>query len=413
LIKTNEKFGSFDELKAKAMSMFRLTDPSVTDKDVFVMGKYDGSSLVVFYRNGNPYMIVSRGNDVSGISQWSKFLGLVPHNIDPNITEVYGELVVPISKGNRSQANGYMNAIEFTPGSAELKIFGCAGKTAEARFEFMRSHVYEITGSVMEMLMATGQMNDIPFDGCCIYCSKTHQLFINKIYFTESQTTQVIGYEKTFSDKTGTWSAVLRLNPVKLNGTNVKKVKAGPYKKIINDGLGVGATVKMIKSGNVIPKVDKVLVQSNNFEELLKCDCCKEVMVPLGSDIICSNPQCKNTVNWMLRRIASVYLGDDVTTLMIGQDKFGMEEVANYIKTHGKKDNNEVGIDDISYIITSPRFTGIEPGRKAEIDNEIKRCQSLTEKAEKFKDYLKSGLQKDHHYYVMKTIKYIADYLGL
>lgn len=94
----------------------------------------------------------------------------------------------------------------------------------------------------------------------------------------------------------GNVTPVLEFDPVKLAGTFVSKCTAHNVGIILNKKIGVGAKVKIIKSGKIIPKVIDVVQESNNVTYPKICPSCGEPLELVenndSTDLVCRNPNC-------------------------------------------------------------------------------------------------------------------------
>jgi DNA ligase (NAD+) len=72
--------------------------------------------------------------------------------------------------------------------------------------------------------------------------------------FEQSAETEVIGITWNIS-KQGYLKPILHVNPVKLDGVTVSNVTGNNARYVKDNGIGVGAIVKIVRSGMVIPKV--------------------------------------------------------------------------------------------------------------------------------------------------------------
>lgn len=90
---------------------------------------------------------------------------------------------------------------------------------------------------------------------------------------------------------------VLNVETVEIDGTNVSNVSASNYSLLKAAGLGIGAKVMVIKSGEIIPKVAEVLVPSIIGLDLPNCPACGfgAVISDSGVDALCKNPECEGT----------------------------------------------------------------------------------------------------------------------
>lgn len=78
------------------------------------------------------------------------------------------------------------------------------------------------------------------------------------ISFVESKITKVTGITWNIS-KQGLLKPVLQVEPINLDGVTVSNVTGNNAKFIKENGLGIGAEVRIIRSGMVIPKIVEVL----------------------------------------------------------------------------------------------------------------------------------------------------------
>lgn len=72
--------------------------------------------------------------------------------------------------------------------------------------------------------------------------------------------------------KTGVYSPVVVFDPVEISGSVIKRVSGHNLKFLIRDGVGIGSVVEVIKSGQVIPHICKVIKTSNVFNIPKDCD---------------------------------------------------------------------------------------------------------------------------------------------
>ena len=71
------------------------------------------------------------------------------------------------------------------------------------------------------------------------------------------------------TSRTGRISPVAELVPTKLSGATISRVTAHHYNMVKTNGVGPGAIVQLVRSGLVIPKIEKV-IKNIEFEVLQK-----------------------------------------------------------------------------------------------------------------------------------------------
>ena len=96
--------------------------------------------------------------------------------------------------------------------------------------------------------------------------------------------------------RSGRVTPVLHFDGVKLAGTTVSKCTAHNVGIIRNSGIGVGALVRVEKSGKIIPKVIGVEKKATKISYPKQCPCCKcDLELTTNDDkqdLICNNDNC-------------------------------------------------------------------------------------------------------------------------
>lgn len=78
--------------------------------------------------------------------------------------------------------------------------------------------------------------------------------------FEQTAITEVIGISWNIS-KQGYLKPILHVKPIKLDGVTVSNVTGNNAKYVRDNGIGIGAVVKIVRSGMVIPKVVEVITK--------------------------------------------------------------------------------------------------------------------------------------------------------
>lgn len=92
--------------------------------------------------------------------------------------------------------------------------------------------------------------------------------------------------------RTGNVTPVLAVEPVNLSGATIRRVTAhhaGMVKKL---GIGPGARIEIIRSGEVIPKLEKVLTRSEQVFVPESCPVCDHALTWQKDFLKCSFPRC-------------------------------------------------------------------------------------------------------------------------
>ena len=92
--------------------------------------------------------------------------------------------------------------------------------------------------------------------------------------------------------RTGNVTPVLAVTPVNLSGATIGRVTAHHAGMVAKRGIGPGARIEIIRSGEVIPKLEQVLSVSQQVELPQKCPACGHDLHWKGDFLRCGHPQC-------------------------------------------------------------------------------------------------------------------------
>jgi DNA ligase (NAD+) len=179
----------------------------------------------------------------------------------------------------------------------------------------------------------------------------------------ETAISTVTGIRLT-TGRTGRIIPTLLIEPVVLSGATVSKATAHTARNLVALGLGVGATARFIRSGEVIPKLQEVITPSATPLVVTHCPSCGTEAVPEGEHSVCPNvegciAQAESRLRHWFHTLGNI-------------DLFGRETVARLV---------DAGITEIPaiYAMTEEDFEalGFGPGQSANLVAQLER--SLTE----------------------------------
>lgn len=101
--------------------------------------------------------------------------------------------------------------------------------------------------------------------------------------------------------RTGRIVPVLEIEPTYLSGAEIRRVTAHTAENLKASGLGAGATIRLIRSGEVIPKIDAVIERAIVPFAITHCPSCGTEAVADGKHMTCPNTtdcpaQIENTI---------------------------------------------------------------------------------------------------------------------
>ena len=92
--------------------------------------------------------------------------------------------------------------------------------------------------------------------------------------------------------RTGTITPVLEVEPVNISGATIRRVTAHNAGLVKEQGLGSGALIEIIRSGEVIPKLEKVVATAPHVELPKNCPSCNSKLEWNNDFLKCRNPHC-------------------------------------------------------------------------------------------------------------------------
>jgi DNA ligase (NAD+) len=288
--------GSLDKIKddEKAIDSWKkkYKGPAI------VSDKLDGISCL-FYKNDNDIKIYTRGNGIEGqdISHLRNYITF------PNVTEtkfaIRGELIISRSNWEKIKDIG-SNARNVVAGAIHSKILN---KTILGNIEFLaydimypemkiedsfnyftRNNIkcayYKLLEesdinlqSLSKQLESRRKDSEYEVDGIVIYNNKQHKLvngknpkyaFAFKSILTHEQAEVIVTDVEWNVSMHKYMKPIIKFNEVVISGVKIKQA-TGFNGKFINDNIiGPGSRIVIIRSGDVIPHVLKVLSVSSN-----------------------------------------------------------------------------------------------------------------------------------------------------
>jgi DNA ligase (NAD+) len=324
---SQEKAANPDEFRAWAKK-----HPEISE--YVVQHKLDGASLELQYKYGRLEKAVTRGNGDIGddiTANAMKMQGVI-HNFDtPFSGAVRGEVLMThvvhetkySEKANcRNAANGIMkringegsedllfiaydavvSGINFLDEASKLEWLSRRGfKISDTRFFTDAEDIITFRDEI------TKEKTELPFDidGLVVKNTKIdmedmkRDRPLKQIAFKfdlDRAVTTLLAVEWYISGKVRTPVAIME--PVQLNGTTVKQASLANLNLIKELGVKIGSSVEVVKRGEIIPKIEKVIFTPNNAEVIKIpeiCTCCGAKLVNAGSVLYCPNKDCDET----------------------------------------------------------------------------------------------------------------------
>lgn len=305
-------------------------------KKISISAKLDGLSGIAKYSNGKLVSFATRGDGYVGSDLMSKapyIKGLCKMLPKPFVGDisVRGELVIKfkdyeeLCKTNdfsnpRNAVAGLMNQKEFKTEDISKVSFVAYTVLGPAydkdlQFELLESFGFETAWNIVEdiednevekLFSYATQKFEMETDGLVIsspdyknedeYRPKAQVAFKTNLQSFETKVIDVV-FEGPSAN--GGHCPVAVLEPIEIGGVLVSKATLHNIDFIEEKGLKIGATVKVVRSGDVIPKILSVVSCDENCVDVELpevCNCCGEKLVRDGVNFRCINKNCKDQV---------------------------------------------------------------------------------------------------------------------
>jgi len=339
-----------EELKEWLNRVYKVNENAT----FLVMPKFDGASLNLIYENGKLTKAITRGDGKVGedVTLNAKTIPSIPLTIDFKKTiEIRGEVVIKkedflklnedrLKKGEntfanpRNAASGSLRQLdskitasrkllfipwgigsgeeEFTLSSEEFEFFN-KNNFYKVPFIYKAKDFNEIINAYNKILKARDEF-EIMLDGAIVkvdeidtqvdmgYTVKYPRFSVAYKFKAVEKVTKVLSIDYQVG-RTGVVTPVANLEPVEIDGSTVSRATLHNFDEIKKLDLKINDFVIIIKSGDIIPKITKVLVDRRDGSEkdVIKPKFCPEC----GSELLveevlikCQNLNCpKRVVN--------------------------------------------------------------------------------------------------------------------
>lgn len=306
--------------------------------------KLDGASLELQFQNGNLIKAVTRGDGIYGddITQNAKVMQGIPSELYQGKNKIdftggiRGEVIMthevhkkyfPDKANCRNAANGLMKRKE-TSGCEYLKLIVYDALATQSsspfhneleKLDWLKSlgffttpieicktpeQVIDYRSKVMEIRKTL----EYDIDGLVIK-EKVINLEDAKKNRPDHQIAFKFSLEEAisiirkveWSESGSTYTPVAIFDPVELAGTTVQRASLANPDTLRSLGIKIGSHVIVVKRGEIIPKIERVVLKENQDEQTpvlfpTKCNVCKSELKDVGSRLFCPNKLCKKRI---------------------------------------------------------------------------------------------------------------------
>lgn len=298
--------------------------------------KIDGLALSVKYNCGELVQAVTRGDGYVGddVTEVAKTMRSLPVVIPyKGRLEVRGEAY--ITKKDFKGMEGFANPRNAAAGSLRLKspreaasrplsflAYSCETPVGEhldshsSRMRYLhtigfttvrriKSYSYEETVKLFDELSYKRDKMPIEIDGMVIkvdsikkreslgHVGKYPRWSLAAKFDAPKGITKLLDIELSVG-RTGNVTPVGIFEPVKIAGSEVSRASLHNNSEILRKGIRIGCTVSLIKAGDIIPEVEKVLIPGDNepYTMPLYCPKCRTPLDRSQLNWKCASPTC-------------------------------------------------------------------------------------------------------------------------
>jgi len=296
--------------------------------------KFDGSAINIVYRNGVLDVVLTRGDGKAGKNAIDRFRQYLPEFVEysAQIVEIRCEAVMRRSTFEAKYADKFANPRNIVSGiigSDDIEVEKVAdinlipvhilfnGVHQDINKSFKATNGYSIFApthngvcrpTVKDYLYIMKYMEDFrktcefQLDGVVFALpSEYREIFgenehdpewsIAIKFVPEEVVTPVIGIEWNLG-KTGEFTPVVKLKPVQLAGTTVKRASGYNAGYIVNNKIGEGAFVSIAKAGDIIPEIQTIHNPGRLDPLPSTCPSCQSTLTFDGIHLMCQNNDC-------------------------------------------------------------------------------------------------------------------------
>lgn len=325
--------GSLNKIKAEdKKSVFDFIKTYIKNK-LNISAKIDGISCRLRYNNGKLIEASTRGDGVFGVDCTDKILYIksIPKEINvKSLIDIRGELVI-LKKDFYDLDSKFSNPRNATAGIINRKEYNeedishisfiaytILGKSfsKKEQFSVLKNNNFLTAwetnlnlnnlnkNEIIENLVNFAKQDfDYETDGLVICDSE----YINEdkyrpdscVAFKLNQQiaeTTLLDISFEGPSKNGVYTPVAILDPVQLGGVIISRATLYNLDTIYNLGLKCGSIVKILRSGDVIPKIVSVVSTPEtaiDIEIPTVCSSCGHTLKKIGVELKCINKECK------------------------------------------------------------------------------------------------------------------------
>jgi DNA ligase (NAD+) len=317
----------------------------VNDGYCFYAPKLDGCSVVNYYKNGNYFGSISRGDGEVGIDVTHNVYNKIPQQIsnltgfvrcEAAITYSNFEKYFPVTSSIRNSATGLITAQEPKPVLEYVDLVPVSVYDADKDKQIFIGNT-EFNIYVREFKVKVGSLfsenqmgltrehldnirKDYPVDG--FVCYKDDDLLCAYKFDTEFKNVK-IKYIESNTQFTGRIFPRIIIEETFISDCYVNKVSGKSCDAIISNRLGEGAIIEIVRSGEVVPNWTNKVITEADVVWTPKCSygCDDKFLTADGAHYFCTNPNCPSIYGGVAEKLIKNFspksFSDDMLEILL------------------------------------------------------------------------------------------------
>jgi NAD-dependent DNA ligase len=307
-VKLDYWLGSMDKIKPSSGNQLEIWLKKFK-KPYYLSDKLDGVSALLIYKKDETIKLYTRGTATEGtdITPLIKYMNLpstkdvisymknkkLQADSNDNLIALRGELIIPTKifnsnwadklKNARNSVSGLVNSKTINPDLAkdtDLVIYEIVDPflKIEDQFKIINELGFKLVKfkkldqisfeSLSEYLLERRTKGEYTVDGIIVTNNEKHDrntdgnpeyAFAFKDILEDQKAKSTIIEIEWKASKNGYLNPTVLIEPVCVGGVEIKRVTAHNAKFVVENGLGKGAIIEIIRSGDVIPYIQKVI----------------------------------------------------------------------------------------------------------------------------------------------------------
>lgn len=167
--------------------------------------------------------------------------------------------------------------------------------------------------------------------------------------------------------RNGILTPIAEVDPVELSGATISRVTLHNYGMVREFSLKKGDEIKIIRSGEVIPKFMEVIKSSNNcFEIPAHCPSCNEAVVEKDIRLVCENKSCPAQIKETILNYIEKIGIEDLSSKRL--DELIKNSLVSNIQDLYKLNKEQlIGLDKVKDKLASKLLTSIEKSKNVDV----------------------------------------------